>query len=103
MDEALDSGRGYYELMTDINTRPIVLRFNIKAFRNNYSISDLIKMNLDYHAIKVGCVEIESLAMASEFNKIQGNEPTGLDLLESSPSNDKPIDVYDVILAGVSK
>ena len=35
MDQALDSGRGYYELMALVDQETVVLRFNIKAFRNN--------------------------------------------------------------------
>ena len=67
MDEALDSGRGYYELMAEENGETVVLRFNIKAFRNSYYISDLVKMKMDYHAIEVGTVNMGNLTMESEF------------------------------------
>lgn len=102
MDEALDSGRGYYELMVDYNGETAVLRFNIKAFRNNYYISDLVKMNLDYHAIEVGTVSIGSLTMESEFGERQDNEINGFDIVENRiPTNSNDLKVYDVILAGV--
>ena len=102
MDEALDSGRGYYELMVDYNDETAVLRFNIKAFRNNYYISDLVKMNLDYHAIEVGSVSIGSLTMESEFGERQDNEINGFDIVENRiPTNSNDLKVYDVILAGV--
>lgn len=104
MDEALDSGRGYYELMADCTGETVVLRFNIKAFRNNYFISDLVKMNLDYHAVEVGTVSIDSLTMQSEFEDKREKEIRGFDLIDrdSSISSDK-IKVYDVILAGVCR
>lgn len=102
MDEALDSGRGYYELMANCNGEIIVLRFNIKAFRNNYFISDLVKMNLDYYAIEVGTVNIGSLTMESEFGDNQEKEISGFDIISSnSVANSDEIKVYDVILAGV--
>ncbi len=103
MDEALDSGRGYYELMADINSETIILRFNIKAFRNNYFISDLVKMNLDYHAIEVGTVNTNNLTMESEFGNKQEAEISGYDLIDKTTSNKNEVKVYDVILAGVCK
>lgn len=104
MDEALDSGRGYYELMADCAGEVVVLRFNIKAFRNNYFISDLVKMNLDYHAVEVGTVSIDSLTMQSEFGDRQGKKVSGFDLIDGDSSIESDeIKVYDVILAGVCR
>ena len=105
MDEALDSGRGYYELMAEENGETVVLRFNIKAFRNNYYISDLVKMKLDYHAIEVGTVNMGNLTMESEFGNSGEQEISGYDLASSNTLG-SPVDeikVYDVILAGVCK
>lgn len=102
MDEALDSGRGYYELMAEDNGETVVLRFNIKAFRNNYYISDLVKMKLAYHAIEVGMVDMGSLTMESEFGNSSEREISGFDLASNEAnSNADEIKVYDVILAGV--
>lgn len=102
MDEALDSGRGYYELMAEDNGETVVLRFNIKAFRNNYYISDLVKMKLAYHAIEVGTVDMGSLTMESEFGNSSEREISGFDLAPNEAnSNADEIKVYDVILAGV--
>lgn len=103
MDEALDSGRGYYELMAECDGETVVLRFNIKAFRNNYCIADLVKMNLDYHAIEVGMVNMGSLTMESEFGGKQQKEINGFDLVNASTTNLDLIKVYDVILAGVCR
>lgn len=104
MDEALDSGRGYYELMADCDGETVVLRFNIKAFRNNYFISDLVKMNLDYHAIEVGTVNVGSLTMELEFGDNQEKEINGFDMIDNTLSaGSDEIKVYDVILAGVCR
>lgn len=104
MDEALDSGRGYYELMAHCDGETVVLRFNIKAFRNNYFISDLVKMSLDYHAVEVGMVSLDSLTMQSEFGEKQEKEINGYDLVNRNvQANSDEIKVYDVILAGVCR
>lgn len=105
MDEALDSGRGYYELMVNDGGETVVLRFNNKAFRNNYYISDLVKMNMDYHAIEVGMVDIGSLTMESEFGENEEKEIRGYNLVGANMQahNADEIKVYDVILAGVCK
>ena len=82
----------------------VVLRFNIKAFRNNYFISDLVKMNLDYHAIEVGTVNVGSLTMESEFGDNQEKEINGFDMIDNTLSaGSDEIKVYDVILAGVCR
>lgn len=104
MDEALDSGRGYYELMAKCDGETVVLRFNIKAFRNNYFISDLVKMNMDYHAIEVGTVDIGSLTMESEFGDKPETAINGFDMIDSNKViNSNELKVYDVILAGVCR
>ncbi len=105
MDEALDSGRGYYELMAEENGETVVLRLNIKAFRNNYFISDLVKMKMDYHAIEVGTVNMGNLTMESEFGDSSDREISGYDLASGTDEaySVDEIKVYDVILAGVCK
>ena len=101
MDQALESGRGYYELIADHSGAKSVLRFNIKAFRNNYSISDLAKMRLCYHAVEVGIVPEVNLTMQSEFSQFN-KSVTGYEIMGEG-KHDSEIKVYDVILAGVDK
>lgn len=105
LDEALASGRGYYELIAESANDRCILRFNIKAFRNNYGISDLIKMKLTYHAIEVGEFEEYKLDMQHEFS-MQQKTLSASDILDNSDSNcersnNNLLKVYDVILAGV--
>lgn len=102
MDQALSSGRGYYELVVQQLSEKVVLRFNINAFRNNYSISDIVKMELDYHAIYVGTISEDSLDMQSEFSE-KKEEVSGYDIVKSEGTASKAtsLKVYDVILAGV--
>ena len=95
MDKALDSGRGYYELMAESDNETVVLR---------YSIADLIKMNLEYHAIEVGTVKTSNLTMKSEFGATENSEISGYDIAnDENATHIGEVKVYDVILAGVSK
>ncbi len=101
MDEAFESGKGYYELIAENKGGDRhVFRFNIEAFRNNYGIADLAKMNLTYYGVKVGSVDINLLDINKEFNFEQGSISSAFDL-EDDIENSNEIDVYDVMLAGV--
>ena len=104
LDEAFTSGKGYYELIAE-NTvdgmlKKYIFRFNIVSFRNNYSIADLSKMDLNYYAVKVGKSEEEMLDISKEFNFEQKSISSAFDIMEDQ-SNGNALDVFDVILAGV--
>lgn len=101
MDEAFKSGKGYYELIAEnIEGEKYVFRFNLEAFRNNYGIADLTKMNLTYYGVKVGNVDINLLDINKEFNFEQGSISSAFDL-ENETKNINEVDVYDIMLAGV--
>lgn len=106
LDEALEGAKGYYELVgTDTtNDWKCVLRFNIRAFRNNYGLTDLSRMRLVFHGILVGQAAEDGLGMESEMSTDPSPQPiTALDLLDGPcASVTKPLlNVYDVLLAGV--
>lgn len=77
-----------------------IFRFNIVSFRNNYSIADLSKMDLNYYAVKVGKSEEEMLDISKEFSFEQKSISFAFDIMEGQ-SNGNALDVFDVILAGV--
>jgi hypothetical protein len=104
MDEAFEHGKGYYEMIAkseeeDGNKK--ILRFNINAFRNNYTIADLTKMDLTYYMVKVGCANEDSLDISKEFD-MDDKLVSRKDLYYEKNDDEKVLDVYDVILAGVS-
>ncbi len=107
--EALQEGKKYYELVGEEEcgqeVKKYILRFNIDAFRNNYSISDIQKMNLKYYAIKVGEAHEESLNIEEEFKSVYEEENISslLDREIINNNNETLLPVYDVILAGVSQ
>jgi hypothetical protein len=107
LDEALAGAKGYYELLGEHNETHVksVLRFNIEAFRNNYGLTDLRRMDLVFHGVLVGRTTEDSLSMAAEMSQeVPTVEITGADLVNRTvPTNKNLIDVFDIILAGVER
>jgi hypothetical protein len=105
LDEALVAAKGYYELLGEAADGPkCVLRFNIRAFRNNYGLTDLRRMNLVFHGVKVGQTKEADLALSADMSGGTAPAPlTPLDLLNDVKSDERPdlLDVFDVMLAGV--
>lgn len=108
MDEALEKAKGYYELLGEsVNDGKVVLRFNIRAFRNNYGLSDLTRMNLVFHGIEVGRTTEESLNIESEMAQGATGAPKLADLIPDSVRTDQgskedvALPVFDVVLAAV--
>ena len=102
MDDAFKNGKGYYEMVASNGEESSVFRFNIEAFRNNYGIADLTKMNLTYYGIEVGKInDIRLLDMRNEFHDGEiGTINSAFDIEEQSCET-KSIKVYDIMLAGV--
>lgn len=110
IDEALKSGKGYYEMVIDHKTSEgnneiKILRFNISSFRNNYGLIDLTKMYLTYFAVKVGQCKLSDLNINNEFKIDKEGMVTADQAVfgaENVTSNNlEKCDVFDVILAGV--
>lgn len=109
LDNTIKSAKGYYEFVGMKDGENIILRFNIKSFKNNYKATDLLKMDIAIYAIRVGKSSIDKLNFANEFNidtsSTSKDNPTyrkveKLELKDNSGA-EIPIDVFDVLLAGV--
>lgn len=104
LDDALEGAKGYYELLgQDAEGLKRVLRFNIKAFRNNYGLTDLGRMRLVFHGIHVGKTSEHALGMEAEMG-VGPDEATvtAVEIVDGQAAQDEQLlDVYDVILAGV--
>ena len=101
IEEAMKKGRGYYEFIAIQEDKEYIFRFSNSAFRNNYTMSDLPKMQLTLYAIYVGKVQKSKLQIEREFEF--GTKKNRLDYSGLATDKDKSeeIDVFDVILAGV--
>lgn len=104
MDEVLAGAKGYYELLGEgADGTKSVLRFNLKAFRNNYGLTDLGRMRLVFHGVLVGQTPEHALGMEAEMSGGASEAPvTAVDLVDGKAMQGEALlDVYDVILAGV--
>lgn len=104
MDEVLLGAKGYYEMLAETEEKPKkVLRFNIRAFRNNYGLTDLGRMRLVFHGVLVGQTPEHALGMEAEMSGGTTEATvTAVELVDGAGSQSEDLlDVYDVILAGV--
>jgi len=103
IEEAIARGRGYYEFVSKPNKIETIFRFNNSAFRNNYTMSDLPKMQLSLYAIYVGKTDKSKLDLSSEFEFGTKTKNRVSYIVDNQPSDVVEIDVYDVVLAGISE
>lgn len=103
LDEILETAKGYYELIAQKGDQKVILRFNIKAFRNNYGLTDLLKMNLKYYAFHVGKCSEEDLLMKNEMQDSGETKEIGYTEMLAGVETECNLDVYDVVLAGIGE
>jgi hypothetical protein len=104
LGDALEEAKGYYELLgSGPDGRKCILRFNSRAFRNNYGLVDLGRMRLVFHGIHVGKAGETSLTMTAEMAPSGGGAllTVRAALDETEMKEEVLLDVYDVLLAGV--
>ncbi|HEM6115678.1 DUF6414 family protein [Streptococcus pluranimalium] len=108
LNNAILGERGYYQMLAydnDNSQSKSVLRFNINAFKNSYTLADLTKMDLSYYAVKVGKTTLEKLSLEKEFDTEIPESNIDVQQIVSGKkqetSQENYIDVYDVVLAGV--
>lgn len=105
LDSTLKNAKGYYEFLGTKEDKKAIFRFNIKAFRNNYKATDLMKMDVAIYAIKVGKSMLSKLNFDNEFDiepsSVKDNPVYDGSKKKESPQMDEELEVYDVLLAGV--
>lgn len=107
LENALKNAKGYYEFVGTKGRSKVILRFNINSFKNGYTISDLLKMNLSIYAIKVGRTTLDMLNVSKELDMdvsiIPKDNPSYVDeeAAEQDNNSQRALDVFDVLLAGV--
>lgn len=100
MDNVFEDGKGYYEMIAENDKDKVVLRFNINSFRNNYTLSDLTKMDLTYYGVLVGETEEYLLDISNELNP-SDDIPNNIKELKNKNSCKTKLKVYDILLAGI--
>lgn len=104
MDDVLADAKGYYELFGEAGgCSKRVLRFNLKAFRNNYGLTDIGRIPLVFHGVLVGQTTEHALGVEAEMSgSMGGTAVKAIELVDGvDVQSDRLLEVYDVILAGV--
>lgn len=106
LESTLKKAKGYYDFVGTKGRSKVILRFNINSFKNSYTISDLLKMNLSIYAIKVGRTTIDRLKVSRELDVdvsiLPKDNPSYSDIEDKDDSvSTKMLDVYDVLFARV--
>ncbi|MDT2386960.1 MULTISPECIES: DUF6414 family protein [Enterococcus] len=104
LNKAILGDRGYYQMLLgseDISTT--VLRFNINAFKNSYTLADLSKMKITYYGVKVGTCTMDQLSLENEFKFEKKKKEIDVAEIVTGKQNNNSngvLDVYDVVLGG---
>ena len=106
LDSTIKDAKGYYEFLGDSGDEKVVLRFNRESFKNNYKVTDLLRMNMVIYAVEVGTCKLEDLDVSNELNMPHTVVATNPDYEPAKPDTEdsdeaKLFKVYDVLLAGV--
>ncbi len=105
IDEVLKETKGYYEFLAKKNDEKIIIRFNIKSFKNNYKINNILGMNLLLYGVNVGLSKISDFSIEKEFEQNNTKEITADEILGEKNNNileEEKLKIYDIILAGVT-
>lgn len=110
MDNAIRAAKGYYEFVGENEqSEKVIFRFNIKAFRNNYRVADLLKMQVCLYAVYVGESKLSQLSAKKEFDipfaevRNPDYDDAAEDANQATEDQEKEIGVYDVLLVGVEQ
>lgn len=102
IERTLDRLSGYYEIKgISSDNKEMILRFNISGLRNNYTLSDLTKMDIKLYGIKVGKIDSIDLSFNTMIDRLsrQNQSKIGIDFDAEQEGNMIPI--YDILVAGV--
>ena len=105
LNNALLNERGYYQMLLKSEKVPTcVLRFNINAFKNDYSLAELSKMSLSYFGVNVGKCTVDQLSIQKEFEIFNEKvKPSAQAIVDGEQEGTEAelLNVYDIVLAGV--
>lgn len=102
-DETLEKIKGYLELIAELDNGSCqILRFNNRAFRNNYKLVDLTRMDLTFYCVHVGKMSLDQLNPENEFSLIQNDKIIDrTDITGEQESQTNFVPLCDVVLAGI--
>ncbi|HEM5161769.1 TPA: hypothetical protein U1261_002142, partial [Streptococcus suis] len=102
IERTLDRLSGYYEIKgISSESKESIFRFNISGLRNNYTLSDLTKMDVKLYGIKVGEVDSIDLSFNTMIDRLSSQRQSQLGIDFDEEQDNEKIPIYDVLVAGV--
>lgn len=102
IERTLDRLSGYYETKGIASeNKEMIIRFNISGLRNNYTLSDLTKMNIKLYGIKVGEVDSIDLSFDTMIDRLSNQNQSQLGIDFDEEQINEKIPIYDILVAGV--
>lgn len=102
IERTLDRLSGYYETKGIASeNKEMIIRFNISGLRNNYTMSDLTKMNIKLYGIKVGEVDSIDLSFDTMIDRLSNQNQSQLGVDFDEEQINEKIPIYDILVAGV--
>lgn len=102
IEQTLDRLSGYYEIKgISSDNKEMILRFNISGLRNNYTLSDLTKMDIKLYGIKVGKIDSIDLSFNTMIDRLSRQNQSKIGLDFDAEQEDNMIPIYDILVAGV--
>lgn len=107
LEATLSKAKGYFEFLgSGAADKQVIIRFNGRAFKNNYKPANLLDMNLTLYAVPVGYRRLEDLKAERELGIGASSSSTNPDYggagIDENFSHGIELPMYDVVLAGVS-
>ena len=98
----MDRLSGYYEIKgISSDNKEMILRFNISGLRNNYTLSDLTKMDIKLYGIKVGKIDSIDLSFNTMLDRLSRQNQSKIGIDFDAEQEDNMIPIYDILVAGV--
>jgi hypothetical protein len=102
IERTLDRLSGYYEIKgISSDNKEMILRFNISGLRNNYTLSDLTKMDIKLYGIKVGKIDSIDLSFNTMIDRLSRQNQSKIGIDFDAEQEDNMIPIYDILVAGV--
>ena len=102
IEQTLDRLSGYYEIKgISSDNKEMILRFNISGLRNNYTLSDLTKMDIKLYGIKVGKIDSIDLSFNTMIDRLSRQNQSKIGIDFDAEQEDNMIPIYDILVAGV--
>lgn len=102
IERTLDRLSGYYETKGIASeNKEMIIRSNISGLRNNYTLSDLTKMNIKLYGIKVGEVDSIDLSFDTMIDRLSNQNQSQLGVDFDEEQINEKIPIYDILVAGV--